>query len=297
MTLWKHYHLANTVEDALEALSNAPGPARLISGGTDLLLDLQQGRHDPIDTLVDVTQIPGLCSLEIRREQLFIGAAVPLNHIVASPIVEKHARALLEACALIGGPQVRNTATLGGNVGHALPAADGTIALIALEAQVEVASPNGRRTESIEQLFVGPGQSTLDAEREIILGFYLPLRGAHQASAFTRVMRPQGVALPIINMAAWVHREDEAIKDIRLAVGPSGPTPRRGRAVEKALKGKTPDEAAMEAALTALLGEARFRTSPQRASAEYRRHLVGSLLRDAVLTAWERTFNSNQDFR
>jgi CO/xanthine dehydrogenase FAD-binding subunit len=292
MTLWKHYHLANTVEDALEALCNAPGPVRLVSGGTDLLLDLEQGRHAPVETLVDVTQIPRLCDLEYRREQLFIGAAVPLNHIVASPIVEEHAQALIEACALIGGPQVRNTATLGGNVGHALPAADGTIALLALNAQVEIASPSGQRLQPIEELFIGPGKSTLEANRDIILGFYLPLREASQASAFTRVMRPQGVALPIINMAAWIYREGEVIGDVRLSVGPSGPTPRRGRSAEQALIGRAPGESALEAALDALLGESRFRTSPQRASADYRRHLVESLLRESVLTAWARTLDS-----
>lgn len=297
MTLWKHYHLAHTVEDALEALCNAPGPVRLISGGTDLLLDLEQGRHAPVETLVDVTQIPGLCALEYRREQLFIGAAVPLNHIVASPIVEKHAQALREACALIGGPQVRNTATLGGNVGHALPAADGTIALLALNAQVEIANPSSQRLQPIEDLFIGPGKSILDAEREIILGFYLPLREASQASAFIRVMRPQGVALPIINMAAWIQREGELIGDIRLAVGPSGPTPRRGRTAEQVLIGCAPDEGALEAALDALLGEARFRTSPQRASADYRRHLVGPLLRESILTAWARTLDPASERR
>ena len=290
MTLWKHYHLANTVEDALEALSAAPGPARLISGGTDLLLDLQQGRHAPLDTIVDVTQIPGLCAIEERGDQLFIGAAVPLNHIVVSSLVQEHAQALLEACALIGGPQVRNTATLGGNVGHALPAADGTIGLLALDAQVEIAGTGRRRLEPIRKLFTGPGKSILVADRELIVGFYLPLRGPNQASAFIRVMRPQGVALPIINMAAWLQREAKVIADVRLAVGPSGPTPRRGITAEQALLGVTPDENALELALESLLEEASFRTSPQRASSEYRRHLVGSLLREAVMTAWERTF-------
>ena len=134
MPLWKNYHLAQSVNDALQALSGAPHAASLIAGGTDLLLDLQQGRHAAVDTLVDITSVPELNCLEIRESYLFIGAAVPLNRIVANQFVLQHAQALVEACNLIGGLQVRNSATLGGNVAHALPAADGTIALMALNA-------------------------------------------------------------------------------------------------------------------------------------------------------------------
>ncbi|MEJ2302932.1 MAG: FAD binding domain-containing protein, partial [Anaerolineales bacterium] len=87
MPIWNNYHLAQSIDDALQALSAAPGPARLIAGGTDLLLDLQQRRHPAVDTLVDVTAIPELTGLEIRQEKLFIGAAVPLSRIVRSPLV------------------------------------------------------------------------------------------------------------------------------------------------------------------------------------------------------------------
>ncbi len=140
MTSWNHYHIAHSVRDALAVLADTPGEARPVAGGTDLLLDLQQGRHPPIDTLVDVTEIPEMRLIEERSEALFIGAGLPLNQVVASSLVLKHAQALLDAGSLIGGPQVRNTATLGGNVGHALPAADGTISLLALGAKAEVAS-------------------------------------------------------------------------------------------------------------------------------------------------------------
>jgi xanthine dehydrogenase FAD-binding subunit len=288
MPTWKHYHLAYSVPDALQALANAPGPARLVAGGTDLLLDLQQGRHSPVHTLVDVTAIPELVSLEVRQDRLFLGAAVPLNHIVKSPLVYKHARALTEACELIGGPQVRNTATLGGNVAHALPAADGTIALLALDAVTEVATPAGSRLMPISDLFLGPGRSVLDPQQELLLGFHLPLYHACQASAFRRVMRPQGVALPILNMAVWLQREGEVMADIRLAIGPAGPTPLRAWTTEDVLRGRILDETAFSAALAALLEEAHFRTSPRRASAGYRRLLAGGLFRDVLTTAWER---------
>jgi carbon-monoxide dehydrogenase medium subunit len=287
MTHWKTYYRAKNLTDALEALTAGPGPTRVIAGGSDLLLDLQQGRHPPVHTLVDVTALPELTCLEIRQGRLFVGAAIPLNRIVASPLAGEHAQALVEACELIGGPQVRNTATLGGNVAHALPAADGTIALMALEAQAEVAGPGGSRCLPLGDLFLGPGRSALTPQ-EVLVGFYLPLKEPGQASAFRRVMRPQGVAIAILNMAAWVLRQGEMLEDVRLAAGPTGPTPRRLIKAEAALRGRRLDKQGLERARQAFLEEAYFRTSPHRSTTEYRRHLSGALLEDTLWAAWER---------
>ncbi len=230
MFLWQKYHIAVNTTDALQALAGAAGPARLVAGGTDLLLDLQQGRCPPVHTLVDVTRCAELTCLEVRGERLFIGAAIPLSQLVASPLVQEHAWALWEACGLIAGPQVRNTATLGGNVAHALPAGDGSIALLALRAQAEIASLSGSRTAPLESLFLGPGRSALLPGQELLVGFYIPLKAPGQTSAFKRLMRPQGVALPILNMAAWLHRDGETLADLALAIGPAGggTLPRQG---------------------------------------------------------------------
>src|SRR5262245_35044918 len=139
MNLWQNYIRPKNLTEAMDAFAYAPRPLAPIAGGTDLLLDLEQGRHSPVQTLIDVTSIAELTLLELREDELFIGAAVPVNRIVHDPVAVAHAHALIEACDLIAGPQVRNMATLGGNVAHALPAADGTIALLALNAQAEIA--------------------------------------------------------------------------------------------------------------------------------------------------------------
>ena len=287
MSLWKEFLHPKTVQEAVEALASAPSPAIPIAGGTDLMLDLQQGHHAPVHTLVDITEIAEMRALEIRDGRLFIGAGVPHNRIVESPLVQEHAQALVESCGLIGGPQVRNMATLGGNVAHALPAADGTIGMLALESEVEVASPQGRRRIPLQQVFAGPGKSTLESA-EILVGFYLPLRQAHQASAFNRVMRAQGIALPILNLAAWVERDGDIIRNARISVGPAGPTPFRARQTEAYLQGKIFSVETIAGAQKTLLAEAVFRTSPARATAEYRRDLVVVLLQNALSTAWER---------
>ncbi len=287
MQHWHRYHIAFSVPDALEALATAPGPARVIGGGTDLLLDIAQGRHAPVHTLVDITRIPELTVIEQRADSLYIGAAVPLSRIVTAPLVVHHAWALAQACALIGGPQVRHVATLGGNVVHALPAADGAIALIALDAEAEIADRQGRRRQRVVDLYRGPGRSALDPQGELLVGFHLPLRRDGQASAFRRVMRPQGVAIAILNMAVWLERRDDVITAVRMAVGPAGPIPRRLTLTEQSLRGGAPTEAVLAEALTALLAEAHFRTSPHRSSAAYRRHLAAVLLRETVMAAWD----------
>lgn len=290
MNTWSKYIVATSVEEALGALASAPGLARPIAGGTDLMLDLrQQGRYPPIHTLVDVTNIPELNCLELRSDSLFIGAAVPVRTITESPLIHRHALALAEACDLIGGPQVRNTATLGGNVAHALPAADGMIALVALDAQVEIATfGNGRRLEPILHIFQGVGESSLIKDREILVGFQLSMHSSGQASAFGRVMRPQGVALPVLNLAVWLQRKEEHIQAIRIAVGPSGPVPQRASAIEDFLSGAAYTPKTVEQALDLVDSTLHFRTSPQRATAAYRYHLCKMLLEEMIVHAWQR---------
>src|SRR5512135_1277103 len=111
MSYWNHYFLAFSIDEALTALASAPGTACPVAGGTDLLLEIQQGRRAAVDTLVDVSRIPELQRIEVEDNHLFIGAAAPVCAVTESGLVRRHAAAVAEACDLIGGPQVRNTAT------------------------------------------------------------------------------------------------------------------------------------------------------------------------------------------
>lgn len=288
MNLWQQYLRPQNLSEAMQAFLSAPKPLAPIAGGTDLLLDLEQGRHSPVHTLMDVTEIKEMLALEVRDASLFVGAGIPVNRLVADPLTAQHARALVEACELIAGPQVRNVATLGGNVAHALPAADGTIALLALDAQAEVANASGTRRVPFKELFLGPGKSALKHGEELLVGFHLPLSKLHQASCFKRIMRPQGVALPILNCAIWLERDKNIVKDIRIAVGPGSSIPFRATDVEDNLRGKPINESTIESALEILLSQAQFRTSARRASSDYRQHIVDGLFKDVLDNAWKR---------
>ena len=210
---------------------------------------------------------------------MYIGAAVPLSRIASSTLVLEHAQALVEACNLIGGPQVRNMATLGGNVAHALPAADGTIALMALDAQAEIADLEKHRRVPLSDLFAGPGKSTLKTGQELLVGFYIPLSAPHQGSAFKRIMRAQGIALPILNLSVWLERKADWISACACGRGPFRPYAPADHPGGRCFTRPSLNPASCSHALNVLLSNVHFRTSPYRASAEYRQQLVEGLLK------------------
>jgi carbon-monoxide dehydrogenase medium subunit len=288
MTYWNRYHLPSTVDEAVTRLAQYDGAARIVAGGTDLLLELQQGRRAPVEALVDINRVPEMTAIGERDGQIYLGAGVTHTAIVASPLLTGAATCLVESCGVIGGPQVRNVATIGGNVAHALPAGDGTISLVALEAEAEVAGPGGRRWLPMAALFKGPGQSAVDCTRELIVQFRFRPAGPGAATAFKRIMRPQGVALPILGLAAWLKMRPgngagaPEIAEARIALGPAGPTPLRAAGVEAHLQGRRLTEAVLAEAADLLAAEARLRTSPHRATSDYRREVLRPLLERAL---------------
>ncbi len=290
MKLWDRYHTARTVDEALRWLSHYEGRAQLIAGGTDLLLDIQQGNHPPVEALVDITRVDELIAADVSGDVMTLGAAATHTNIVEHPAIREHATCLAESCGVVGGPQVRNVATIGGNVAHALPAADGTLSLVALDAEAEVASIDGRGWYPIRDLFLGPGQSRIDPSRQLLTRFRFRLTRVREASAFKRIMRPQGVALPILGCAIWV-KLDEAGKhfaETRIALGPVGPTPARATEIESALVGQPADEAMIQDIAVIARKQLHPRTSKYRATADYRSEMIEVLIRRALTLGVQR---------
>jgi carbon-monoxide dehydrogenase medium subunit len=285
MTLWKTYAQPTTVDEALQLLNTCEGQAAIIAGGTDLLLDMQQDRHPKVDLMVDVTSIDELSGIKKVEGMIHLGAGVTHREILDSLLLKKHAACLVEGCGLIGGPQVRNVATIGGNVAHALPAGDGTIALLALEAEAQLATLNGRTWHPLTEFFKGPGVPNFDRSKEILVGFRFPALRSHESSAFNRVMRPQGVAIAILNTAVWIRCEVNSFDAIRIAMGPGGPQPFRAIQTEAFLHGKTISDLTIQEASEILLDEISLRTSRHRATLEYRQHLAPTLLADTIQAA------------
>ncbi len=317
MKVFQEYHLPTTVNEALELLAQYAGRARVVAGGTDLLVDTQadyfHGARPHLDALVDVTRIEGANSIREEQGYIVISCGVTHTQIVESPLIQTRGTALAEASAVVGGPQVRNVATLCGNVAHALPAADGTVALLALGAEGQVARrtkdqgpkiEGERETSNVElgikdktgtgialewrplaALFRGPGASAVDSTREVLTAVRFRPTGANEASAFVRVMRPQGVALPILGMAAQVRVHDSRLAKVMLSAGPVAPLPFRAFETEKFLRGKELTVQVLREAAEVLVAEAQPRTSPHRATREYRYELLPTLLEQTLRAA------------
>jgi carbon-monoxide dehydrogenase medium subunit len=295
LSIYRDYLQPKNIEQAISILAKNSGTSAVIAGGTDLLLDMQQGRHPDVDLLVDVSAVAEMTGIEVVDDHIIIGAAATHRQIITNTLLQKHAQCLVEGCGLIGGPQVRNVATLGGNVAHSLPAGDGTIALLALDAKVQIASFGGARWEPLVDIFVGPGKVTFDRKKEIVVAFRFQQSGEREASAFHRIMRPQGVAIAILNMAAWVKGDaDDQLADVRIACGPAGPRPFRASETEAVLKGEIYNDQSFEAACHALDAEVSMRTSAHRATKAYRHTLLPVLLRRVMQTAVARSRDQSQ---
>ena len=289
MTNYQEYLLPKSISEALKYLTEGTGSAAVIAGGTDLLLELRQGRHPAVDRLIDISEIPEMKQITRDDDQIVIGAGVTHKRIISDPLLLEHAQCMVEGCGLIGGPQVRNVATIGGNVSHALPAGDGTISLLALDSEVQITSHSGADWQPMIGIFAGPGKVNFDRSGTIVTGFRFKAKGEGEGSAFHRVMRPQGVAIAILNMAAWVKLDNEGKLDkVRIAVGPAGPKPLRAVQTEEYLAGKTWNEAVFAEAAEILAEEVSLRTSKHRATKEYRHQLLPVLLQKVMDTAADR---------
>ena len=291
MARWQAYYTPQTIDEALTALAHHEGRAQIIAGGTDLILDIQQENHPAPEALVDVTAIAGLNEIWEEAGWVYLGAATTHAQIEASDLVRRHGAALTESCGVVGGPQVRNVGTLGGNVAHALPAADGTIGLLALDAQVQVCTLTEAGLACAWQplltIFAGPGKNNL-AANQMLAAFRFPVLQPRQGSAFDRIMRPQGAALPILGLAAKLTLDDTLtrVAAATIAIGPAGPIPFRATQAEQVLTGAGQfDAAAVEAAVAAAQAQAELRTSKHRATKEYRHEMIAVLLRRVLNAA------------
>lgn len=290
MKLWNHYHSPQTVDEAVAALSQYGGKARVIAGGTDLLVDLRAEGADPQEALVDVTSIRELCHITADEKYTYIGAGVTHAQIVKSLALAERATCLVESCGVVGGPQVRNVATLGGNVAHALPAGDGTTSLVALDAQAEIIKDGQRQWQPIREMYLGPGKSLLDSTRDLLIRLRFEPTRANQATAFKRIMRPQGVALPILGCAVWVELDEarEHFTGARVCLAPVAPRPYRAAEVEDYLQGQPANEDTIQQALRVAHDTLNPRTSKYRATAEYRQEMIEVLLKRTLTLAIER---------
>jgi CO/xanthine dehydrogenase FAD-binding subunit len=282
--VWQKYLFPATVQEALEMLMAHPGESQIIAGGTDLVLQSKRSQR-PATVIVDITRIPGLDFIVERDGLIVIGCQTTHAQIAVSSLIRQKAEALALACGSVGGPATRNVGTLVGNVVNALPAADGAVALFALDAEVEVADADGRRWMPIAELYAGVGKCVLDPCAQMVTAIrFRPLEPG-QASAYQRLANRKALALPTLAVGTVVGMKDGVCDAVRIAMGPVAQTPFRAREAEAALMGQPPTPEAIAHAAELAEQAAQPRDSLLRGSRDYRQAMVGVLVRRALTQA------------
>ncbi len=280
------YCAPHSLTEALSILDNQKEKAKVLAGGTDLLVQMKEGRVHPA-VIVDMKNIPELNCLECDKDgTLHIGAAVSLSKIIAFPTVIQKFDMFHQACSLIGSAQIKNRATAGGNICNAAPSADAPPPLLCLGAKAISAKAGGTRTVPLESFFCGPGQTIL-AFNEILVELEVPAPPALSAGCYLRHTPREEMDIAVVGVASFlVLANDNRCREARIALGAVAPTPIRVPEAEAILTGGILSESAIEQAAEQAAKSARP-ISDVRASAEYRRELVKVLTRQTLKRAWE----------
>jgi len=267
------YLVPATVDDALALKAGSPGAAFLL-GGTDLLPQMRAGRKAP-PLLLDLKRIPDLAEIrELPDGSLSIGAAVPLADVEVHPGVVRRFPLLVECVKTVGAWPLRHRATLAGNVCNASPAADTAVALLALDAVVNVAGGKGRRSIPIGGFFRGPGQTAL-GPGELVTDVVLPASSAGFAGSYLRLSRRKGMDLATVGVLVGKANGAGPAR-YRVALAAVAPTPLRVGAAEDLLSSGGPSAAGRAAEVAVAASRP---ITDARGSAEYRREMVGVLVR------------------
>ncbi len=278
-------HAAATLEEAATTMARHAPDARLLAGGTDLLVDLKTGRTR-VGHLVSLNRIEALRGITETGDGLRVGALTTITQLDRSPIVRGRFSALLDATREMAGPQVRNVATVGGNIASAVPCADLPPILIAMHASVVLWSPQGQREVPLDKFFIG-ARKTVRRDDEVLTAVFVPKAPSGFGAAYARFALREGNAIAVAAVAAGLTLDgDRIVRDARIVLGAVAPIPLQVEAAATEVLGQPPDEDAFGRAAAAAR-EAAEPISDVRGSADFRRELVEVLTRRALRMAWQ----------
>ncbi|MBK5961911.1 hypothetical protein CCR97_27430 [Rhodoplanes elegans] len=287
------YVAAKSAEHAVALLAEYGKGAKVLAGGTDLLADLKNSPHPPPDVMVDISRAADMKGIALTDAGLRIGALTTHTEIVESPLVAQTLPALAEAAVVIGALQTRNLGTIGGNLITCVPSMDSGPALLALDAQVAILGPGGRRTIPLSGLFVGPRRTSL-APDELLVEIVIPKRNVGKPAAFQKFGLRKGQALALVNAAAAFWGGEGVFAEPAIALGAVAPTVIRAPKAEAYLSGRPISEEAMAEAGRIAATEAKPITD-FRASAEYRLDLIAVLVKRALAGSLARVTPNQKD--
>ncbi len=279
--MWHTYIIAASLEDALKALAEHGERARIVAGATDLMLELQRNVRSGVEVLIDITRIPRLDEIALTDGWVHVGPGVLHSQAEASPILRQYGFPLAQASWGVGSPQIRNRATIAGNLVTASPANDTIVPLMALGAQVTLRSVSGKRTVPLSEFYTGVRRTVMRPD-EMLTEIAFPAMKPNQRGVFLKMGLRQAQVISVVSAAAVLTLEDGVVQDAKITLGAVAPTIIRAPEAEAYLKGKTLDEA-VAAEAGRLAAEAAHPIDDLRASAEYRRRMVAVLVKRALL--------------
>lgn len=282
------YAPAHSVDEAVSLLEGRGDQARVLGGGTDLIVQVREGRRK-VALLVDVKRIPELNQLSFDPQRgLLLGAAVPCYKIYGDSAVAAVYPGLIDAVSLVGGTQIQGRATVGGNLCNASPAADTIPALIVLEATCVIAGPKGRREVPVEDFCTGPGRTVLQ-NGELLVAVRLPPPRPRSGACYLRFIPRNEMDIAVVGAGASVilNENRTAFVSARVALGAVAPTPLLVNEAAVALVGKPVSDEAIQKAAEAAQAASRP-IDDMRGTIAFRRHLAGVLTRRALQGAIQR---------
>ena len=266
-----------------ETLSSLPGGTPL-AGGTNLLVDLRS-RREAADRLIWLGNIDNFRDIKIEDEQVTIGGGTTVGDIFRHPKMETAAPSLIDCARVFGGQMVRNRATLAGNICSSSPAADAVPPLLSLDAKLYLASATNVRTIALDDFYTG-FKKNRRSEDELVIALSWPVPAANTANRFYKLARRKGDAITVAGVAVTVTRNGDTCTDARIALGAIAPTVFRAKDAEALLKDCVLTEERIDAAARKAMDQAEP-IDDLRASADYRRDMVGVLTRRLLHQAWQ----------
>jgi carbon-monoxide dehydrogenase medium subunit len=278
--MWQTYLRPTRLDEALDLLDRYGDQARVIAGGTDVLVELSRGIK-PTETLLDITALSDLRYVRREGDSIALGALATHNDVMASAVCVERVLPLAQACSEVGAPQIRTRATVAGNLITASPANDTITPLMALDASVVLASREGERTIPLERFYEGVRRTAL-RPNELLREIRIPAMGANQRGLFLKLGLRRAQAISVINVAfVLTFTADDVVEDARITLGSVAPTIVHARAVEGYLRGKRLDAATCAEAGRLVASDA-APIGDVRGSAAYRVATLESLVSDGL---------------
>jgi carbon-monoxide dehydrogenase medium subunit len=280
------YAKASSVEDAIELLNKGGAAARVLAGGTDIIVQARERRRE-VNLFVDIKAIPETQGISYDADGgLTIGAATPAYLIYNDPDVKRLYPALVQASSVIGGVAIQGRASLGGNLCNSGPAADSVPAMIVLQGTAEIAGPNGRRSVPIEEFCTGPSRNVLQ-QGEFVVTLHFPSPAPSSGAAWERFIPRNEMDIAVVNAGAYVRLEGDTVRDARIAIGAVAPTCLFVQEAAQALIGKPLTDETIAAA-GAAAKEAAKPIEDMRGTIKQRKHLSDVLVQRTLRVAAQR---------